>query len=112
MPIASYDLKFLTHPDISYRVYPDQPFAELLQAKLSVGSTAFLDKVCLPHGQPWDVSFLNGIRSARMTVIVLSEVLRHLPWYSLCAPRGAGCWVLTLNLFASSRLSVLTDHPP
>lgn len=60
---------------ISYRVVPDQALTETLALAVSGSGEAsvFLDKYCLQPGEEWEVGFLNGLRSARLVVLVISE---------------------------------------
>lgn len=59
---------------VSYRVRSDQEFTQKLALHLDCANLrTYLDRHCLVPGADWQSGFLNGIRSAKVIVIVVSQ---------------------------------------
>eukprot|EP00048_Salpingoeca_helianthica_P008771 m.125982 g.125982 ORF g.125982 m.125982 type:complete len:339 (+) comp14684_c2_seq2:74-1090(+) len=59
---------------LSYRVASDQGFVESLAFALGAeGHSVFFDKHCLNNGEDWEVGFLNGLRTSKVVVPIMSN---------------------------------------
>ncbi|KAI8607391.1 hypothetical protein BC830DRAFT_1086986, partial [Chytriomyces sp. MP71] len=80
-PIESHDIawqcsKKVQYHDffISYRVATDQNVSDALENSLgAAGMHPYLDHLCLVAAEKWEDGFLNGLRSSKIVLLVVSE---------------------------------------